>query len=121
MAHFAKLDENNVVLDVNVVNNSDVGNLEFPESEALGIAFLTAWSGGYTRWRQTSYSSKFRAHYAGIGFTYDEARDAFIPPSPFPSWLLDEATLSWQAPVPYPEDGAAYYWNEATQSWQQPE
>ena len=117
MAHFAKLDENNVVLDVNVVNNSDVGNLEFPDSEALGIAFLTTWSGGYARWLQTSYNASFRKNYAGIGYTYDEVRDAFIPPQPFPSWVLNEQTCQWAPPVPYPTDGGAYVWDEAAQLW----
>lgn len=117
MAHFAKLDENNVVVEVNVVNNDDIRDLPFPESEPLGISFLTEWSGGHALWKQTSYNSNFRKNYAGIGYTYDPARDAFIPPQPFPSWGLDEDTCLWWAPIPYPQDGALYDWDEPSQAW----
>lgn len=117
MAHFAKLDENNVVVEVNVVNNEDIQNLPFPESEPIGVAFLSQWSGGYTNWKQTSYNGNFRKNYASIGYTYDPARDAFIPPKPFESWLLNENTCQWEAPVPYPNDEKLYYWDEATLSW----
>jgi hypothetical protein len=116
MAHFAKLDENNVVMEVNVVSNEVVNNLPFPDSEALGIAFLTDWSGGYTNWKQTSYSRSFRKNFAGSGMTYRSDIDAFVYPQPFPSWVLDADAL-WQAPIPYPNDGKLYGWNEATQSW----
>jgi hypothetical protein len=112
MAHFAKLDENNLVIDVNVVNNSDILNLPFPASEPVGIEFLKNWSGGYTNWKQTSYNNNFRKNYAGIGFTYDPERDAFIPPQPYASWLLDEDTLYWVPPTPYPDDGGVYTWVE---------
>ena len=117
MAHFAKLDENGVVITVNVVNNSDCGDLPFPESEPVGVAFLTEWSGGYTNWKQTSYNANFRKNYAGIGFIYDSTLDAFIPPKPYPSWLLNTETCQWEAPVPYPTDGKYYIWDEATESW----
>jgi hypothetical protein len=114
MAHFAKLDENNIVIEVNVVNNEA---LDSTNEEASGIAFLTEWSGGYTSWKQTSYNGNFRKNYAGIGFTYDSVRDAFIPPKPFNSWLLNEDTCLWEAPTPYPTDGKIYNWDEATTSW----
>ena len=117
MAHFAKLDENNVVLEVNVVSNETINNLSFPESEPLGVAFLTQWSGGHTNWKQTSYNANFRKNYAGIGSTYDSVLDAFVAPKPFPSWLLNTDTALWQAPVPYPTDGKFYDWNEETQQW----
>ncbi len=117
MAHFAKLDENNIVIEVNVVNNSDLNNLEFPESEPIGIEFLKNWSGGYENWKQTSYNRNFRRHYAGIGFNYDSQRDAFVPPKPFPSWVLIEETCEWVAPIPYPNDGKSYRWDEPTISW----
>lgn len=117
MAHFAKLDENNVVLEVDVVDNSDIQNLPFPESESAGIAFLTQWSGGYTNWKQTSYNRNFRKNYAGIGFTYDAILDAFIPPKPFPSWLLNTTLCVWEAPVSYPTDGKMYHWDEETKIW----
>ena len=117
MAHFAKLDENNVVLEVNVVNNSDLGDAPFPESEAIGIAFLTQWSGGHTNWKQTSYNSNFRKNYAGIGFTYRDDIDAFVPIKPWASWVLNEATARWEAPVPIPNNGNEYRWNEDNQQW----
>lgn len=117
MAHFAKLDENNIVLAVNVVDNIELDNLPFPESEPKGIAFLTKWSGGYSNWKQTSYNATFRYNYAGVGFTYDPISDAFIPIKPYPSWLLDTQIYNWVAPIPYPTDGKDYVWNETTRSW----
>ena len=117
MAHFCKMDDNNVVIDVNVVNNSDIQDLSFPESEPVGIAFLTQWSGGYSNWKQTSYNNNFRVRYASVNYTYDPILDAFIPPKPFPSWLLDNKTCDWDAPVPKPADGRDCYWDEQTQSW----
>lgn len=93
MAHFAKLDENNVVLEVNVVNNAVLTE----DEEASGIAFLTEWSGGYSNWKQTSYNGSFRKNFAGIGFVYDEKRDAFIPPKPEKgNWVLNENTCDWE-------------------------
>jgi hypothetical protein len=117
MAHFAKLDENNVVVEVYVVNNSDVLNLPFPASEPVGIQFLNNCLGYSSKWRQTSYNNNFRKYYAGPGFTYDEQRDAFIPPKPFESWLLNQETLLWEPPVAYPDDGNMYIWDETTESW----
>lgn len=117
MAHFARLNDNNVVLDVNVVTNDDINNLPFPESEPVGIAFLTQWSGGYTNWKQTSYNANFRKNYAGINYVYDAVLDAFIPPKPYPSWLLNTQICLWEAPIPYPTDGKLYAWDEATQTW----
>ena len=117
MAHFAKLDDQNVVVDMVVVNNETLGNLPFPESEPVGIAFLTKWSGGYTNWKQTSYNANFRKNYAGMGYTYDAVLDAFIPPKPYTSWLLNTETCQWEPPTPYPSDGNVYSWDEATQSW----
>jgi len=117
MAHFAKLDENNVVVHVSVVNNIELNNLEFPESEPLGILFLQSIYGQNTSWKQTSYNKKFRKNYAGIGFVYDESRDAFIPPKPFNSWLLNEEKIEWEPPINYPSDGKIYIWNENSISW----
>ena len=116
MSNFAKLDDQNIVIDVNVVNNEVIDNLPFPESEPVGIQFLTEWSGGYTNWKQTSYNASFRKHYAGIGFNYNPTLDAFIAPKPYPSWFLDETTCDWMAPVPYPASGL-YVWNESTLTW----
>lgn len=117
MAHFAKLDDNNVVLEIIVVDNEIIGNLPFPESEPVGIAFLTEWSGGYSNWKQTSYNHNFRKIYAGIGFIYDPNYDAFIQPKPFPSWVFNSENCFWEPPTPYPNDGKMYQWDEATQSW----
>jgi len=116
MAHFAKLDENNVVLEVHVVNNNELlqGGVEV---EAKGIQFLVDWSGGHPLWKQTSYNGNIRKNYAGIGYTYDAQRDAFIPPKPYPSWTLNETTCLWDAPTPIPTDGKPYQWDEATTSW----
>jgi hypothetical protein len=119
MAYFAKLDDNNIVVDVNVVNNETVGNLAFPESEPVGVAFLTEWSGGYSNWKQTYDGNGilFRKNCAVVGGTYDAALDAFIVPKPFLSWLLNTTTCQWEAPISYPTDGKRYYWNEDTQQW----
>jgi hypothetical protein len=113
MAHFAKLDNNNIVLEVNVVNN-DV--LDPSNPEASGIAFLTEWSGGYSNWKQTSYNGNFRKQYAGIGYSYNPVANVFIAPQPFLSWSLDE-NYDWEAPVPYPDDGKCYVWDEAIINW----
>lgn len=117
MAHFAKIDENNIVLEVIVVSNEVLNNLPFPDSEALGISFLTTWSNGYTNWKQTSYNNNFRKNFAGIGFKYYPNLDGFVAPSPFPSWVLNTTTCVFEAPIPYPQDGNEYYWNETTQQW----
>lgn len=117
MANFAKLDENNIVIDVNALNNDVINNLPFPDSEPVGVEFLTQWSGGYSNWKQTSYNNNFRKNYAGVGYSYSVDLDAFIPTKPFPSWLLNTSTCQWEAPVPYPNDGKPYHWDEETQSW----
>lgn len=116
MAHFAKLDENNVVITVNVVDNNV---LDPSNEEASGIAYLTAWSGGYSNWKQTSYNNTFRKNYAGVGDLYDSVRDAFIPLKPYSSWTLNEETCLWEAPVPYPTDGKYYSWNESKLKWEE--
>jgi hypothetical protein len=115
MAHFAKLNENNNVLAVHVVNN-DVITIDGNESEQAGIDFLTSLH-GHTLWKQTSYNGNIRKNYAGIGFTYDAGRDAFIAPQPYPSWTLNETTCQWEAPVAYPTDGKRYGWFEPNQQW----
>jgi hypothetical protein len=118
MAHFAKLDENNVVLAVHVVNN-DVITINNVESEQIGIDFLTDLH-GYSLWKQTSYNGTIRKNYAGIGYAYDSTRDAFIAPKLFNSWILDEATCQWQAPTPMPiTEGKTYYWSEDDLSWRE--
>lgn len=117
MAHFAQLNEANVVAQVIVVNNATIDNLPFPESEPVGVEFCQSLFGPDTVWKQTSYNASFRKNYAGAGFTYDATLDAFIPTKPFPSWLLNTTTCQWEPPVPYPDDGKMYYWDEATESW----
>jgi hypothetical protein len=116
MAHFAKLDENNIVLEVNVVNNDA---LDPSNEEASGIAFLTKWSGGYYKWKQTSYNGSIRANYAGIGYTYDPDFDIFIAPQPYPSWKLNYTTYQWEAPVARPEDieDHIWKWSEINKEW----
>lgn len=117
MAHFAQLDEANVVTKVIVVNNVTIENLPFPQSEPIGIEFCQSLFGGNTEWKQTSYNCNFRKNYAAVGYTYDEAFDGFIPPKPFDSWLLNTETCRWEAPEPMPETGGPYSWDEETLSW----
>jgi len=117
MSHFAKLDENNIVTFVTVGRQEDDG-LEAELSERTGDVY-----------KQTSYNTSggvhslggtpFRKNYAGIGFSYDAERDAFISPKPYESWLLVEETAQWEAPIPYPDDGLIYSWNEEAVSWQE--
>lgn len=120
MAHFAELDENNVVKRVIVVANKDTADANGVEKEHIGAAFCESLLGG--TWVQTSYNGNFRKHYAGIGYKYDADLDAFIPPKPYPSWTLDD-NCNWQAPMPLPADAGTgeppkmYTWNEANQSW----
>jgi len=122
MAHFAQI-ENNLVTQVIVVDNNNVLDEQGNELESVGNQFCTDLLGGV--WVQTSYNSTIRKNYAGVGYTYDETRDAFIAPKPYPSWLLDEGTCWWEAPVPYPDVEAdekgmpieAYQWNEELINW----
>ena len=115
MAHFAQLNEENLVTQVIVVANHDTADQDGVENEAIGIEFCTNLLGG--NWKQTSYNGNIRKNYAGIGYKYDAALDAFVPPQPFASWTLDEATAQWEAPTPYPTDDKRYTWDEATTSW----
>lgn len=117
MAHFAELDENNTVVRVIVVNNSELLDENEQEQEFIGIYFCKSLFGG--RWIQTSYNGTFRARFAGYGYTYDEYHDAFITPKPFASWLFNDNSLDWYPPVPYPEDGNYYQWNEELIAWEQ--
>lgn len=119
MAHFAKLDENNVVTQVIVVNDNDIIDPHTGlEDEIIGIAFCKKLFGG--NWKQTSYNGRIRGYYAGIGFTYNAALDAFIPPQPFPSWTLDNDTANWISPLgaapalteAQVEARSEYFWNE---------
>ena len=128
MAHFAKLGEGNIVLTVNVVDNNEA------PTEQAGIDFLNNLFKTNDNWKQTSYNTRggvhydpisktpdgglaLRKNYAGVGYIYDKGRDAFMLPQPFPSWTLNEDTCWWEAPVPYPDDGKDYKWNEETTSW----
>jgi hypothetical protein len=117
MAHFAKL-ENNIVITVNSVVNEVIKDSNGVEQEAIGIEFLkTLYNEPNAIWKQTSYNNNIRKNYAGIGYIYDENRDAFIPPKPFNSWVLNENTCNWEAPINYPTDGKSYKWNEETLTW----
>lgn len=115
MAHFAKLDDNNVVVQVIVVNNEDVMDENGVEKEEVGVAYCQNLFGG--NWVQTSYNGNIRKHYAGIGYTYNADIDAFVPPQPYPSWALNMEHIMWEPPVPYPQDKKVHFWNEETQSW----
>lgn len=117
MAHFAELGLNNVVQRVIVVSNTELLDENNVEQESKGQEFCRQLLGG--TWVQTSYNSTQRKNYAGVGYTYDSVRDAFVPPQPYPSWVLEDATCQWQAPTPRPQDGNQYTWNEATQTWTQ--
>jgi hypothetical protein len=108
MSHFAELDENNIVTRVLVGDNN------LPNE---GYNWFVENFGG--RWVQTSYNATIRKNFAGIGFTYDEALDAFIAPQPYPSWTLNEATCKWECPKPYPQDGRVYEWDELAQLWKE--
>jgi hypothetical protein len=117
MAHFAQINENNIIINVLVVNNQDIENLPFPESEPVGVAFLKKLLGENTNWVQTSYNGNFRVRYTGVGYTYDAGRDAFIPPKPYDSWILNNDTLLWDPPIPQPTDGKKYAWFEPNKEW----
>ena len=118
MAHFAKIDENKIVQQVIVVNNSDCGDLEFPESETIGQSFINS-IGLNGVWKQTSYNGNFRKNYAGMGYTYDESRNAFIPVKPYPSYILNEDTCQWESPIPRPNDDKFYDWDEENLTWKE--
>ena len=108
MSHWAELDENNIVLRVTVGDNNDPNGDE-------GYQWLIDNLGG--RWVKTSYNGTIRKNFAGVGYTYDEERDAFIPPKPYDSWFLHEGVCRWEPPVAYPLDGGPYTWDEETVSW----
>jgi hypothetical protein len=118
MAHFAKLDSNNTIVDVLVVANTDILDENGNESEVKGIQFLKNLFGEDTNWIQTSYNGNFRKRYAAIGGTYDSVSNVFIHPKPYPSWTLNNQTYEWEPPVPYPSNhNYMYIWNEETISW----
>jgi hypothetical protein len=126
MASFAKIGLNNKVIEVLSVHNNVLKDSNGIEQEANGIDFLTKLT-GWAIWKQSSYNTKggvhteggtpLRKNHAGIGYTYDENRDAFIAPKPFNSWILNESTCLWQSSIPYPNDGNRYTWNEENLSW----
>tara|TARA_Y100000592_G_scaffold5641_1_gene8148 strand:+ start:600 stop:971 length:372 start_codon:yes stop_codon:yes gene_type:complete len=117
MAHFCKLGVGNIVEEVHVVKNEIITDNTGNEQEQLGVDFLNNLFGTRDVWKQTSYNGNFRKNYAGKGYTYDQERDAFIPPKPFNSWTLNEETCLWEAPTAYPDDGKFYNWNEENQTW----
>jgi hypothetical protein len=119
MAHFAQLDENNIVTSVLVVGNEDIQNLPFPQSESLGVTFLQNLLPN-TTWKQTSYNNNFRFRYASIGYTfYPDCGEygGFAPPAPYNYFIFDATTCSFIPPVPYPDDGFKYYWIDEARSW----
>jgi hypothetical protein len=116
MAHFAQLDQNNIVTQVIVVPNNELLD-NGVESESKGIDFCKSLYGANTVWKQTCYDGTFRRNFAGIGFLYNQLRDAFIPPRPYATWVLNNSTYQWEAPVPYPNDNRQYAWDEYTNNW----
>tara|TARA_R110002110_G_scaffold171451_1_gene373898 strand:+ start:85 stop:474 length:390 start_codon:yes stop_codon:yes gene_type:complete len=128
MASFAKIGLNNKVIEVQSVVNEVLHDSNGVEQESIGIDFLNKLT-GWSIWKQTSYNTHggvhdnggtpFRKNHAGIGYTYDEDRDAFIPPKPYTSWTLNEETCLWEAPSAKPNDGNSYIWNEENQTWDQ--
>ena len=115
MAHFAQLDSNNVVTQVIVVGNKDTADANGVEKESIGVAFCERLFGG--NWKQTSYNGSIRKNYAGVGYTYNVSLDAFVPPKPYASWVLNNDTAQWDAPTPMPTDDKKYSWDEVTTSW----
>jgi hypothetical protein len=126
MASFAKIGLNGKVIEVLSIVNEVLHDANGVEQEFIGIDFLTKLT-GYPIWVQTSYNTyggvhnnggtPLRKNHAGIGYTYDEDRDAFIPKKPFNSWILNETTCLWESSIPYPQDNNEYKWNEQNQSW----
>lgn len=136
MAHFAQINENNKVINVVVVSDIDIESGINLDIEDLGVQYLKSLVGNHTNWVKTSYNTRggiyinpitsqpsenqikaFRKNYAQIGYYYDEERDAFIPPKPYSSWILNEFSCLWEPPIPYPNDGNLHTWNEDTQLW----
>lgn len=115
MAHFAKLDSNNIVISVNVVNNNEITDADGIEREEMGQAFLMKTYGG--NWKQTSYNGTIRKNYAGIGYIYDEDRDAFYEPQPYQAWTLNEETCIWEPPTLPPQDDNIYMWDSDANNW----
>ena len=111
MAHFAKLGVGNKIIKVAVVSN------DIATTEQAGVDFLNNLHGSRDVWKQTSYNGNIRKNYAGIGYTYDQTRDAFIAPKPYNSWTLNETTYQWDAPVALPDTENRYNWNEETKQW----
>lgn len=116
MAHFAKLDSNQKVVEIIVIDNEMLRGLQFPHSEPAGQKYIFEL-GLSGNWLQTSYNGNFRNKYAGIGYSYNRKLDAFVPPAPYASWIFNVALMQWQAPTPCPTDDALYMWNEDLQTW----
>jgi hypothetical protein len=122
MAYFAKLGTGNIIEQVISINNSVITDSNGVEQEQLGVDFINKLYNTRDVWKQTSYNKTFRKNYAGIGFQYDQQRDAFIPPKPFNSWILNEDTCNWESPVAEPttelENNQYYSWNESIINWE---
>jgi len=126
MAHFAQINENNIVVQVIVVDTKDTSTADGVEKESIGEAFCERLLGG--TWKKTSYNTQFNKHtnggsplrgnYAGAGYIYDSVHDVFYPPQPYPSWSISaETNWTWEAPVAMPSDGKSYFWNEDSKTW----
>ena len=127
MAHFVEIDASNIVIRGVVLDDKDTQDENGDEVESVGATYLSDGFGG--TWKRTSYNTyggvhnlggtPFRKNYAGIGYTYDAAKDAFYSPKPYPSWTLNEDTCQWDAPTAYPDDGKRYSWNEDALAWEE--
>ena len=117
MAYFAKLGTGNIIEQVISINNAVITDANGIEQEQLGVDFINKLYNTRDVWKQTSYNNNIRKNFAGIGYQYDQTRDAFIPPKPFNSWVLNEDTCNWEAPVARPQDDNKYKWNESTLTW----
>jgi hypothetical protein len=117
MAHFARIDKYWILREVIVVANDVLLNKQGIECDWLGEQFCQQLYGAHTKWIQTSYNGNKYKNFAGLGYTFDPYRHAFIPPKPFPSWVLNESTCQWYPPIPYPNDGQPYTWDEELLSW----
>jgi len=118
MAYFAKLGTGNIVEQVISINNAVITDANGVEQEQLGVDFINKLYNTRDVWKQTSYNNNIRKNYAGIGDQYDQTRDAFIAPKPFNSWILNEDSCRWEAPVAMPIDDNRYTWNEQIKNWE---
>ncbi len=115
MAYFSEIGSDNIIVRVISVANNVITNSSGDEEESIGVDFCHSLLGG--TWKQTSYNGEIRKNFAGVGYTYDSHKDAFIPPKPYSSWVLNDSNCLWEAPIAMPTDGKRYRWDEDSKSW----